>query len=293
MTFEQLTIFIAVAEREHLSRGAAALGLTPSAASAAIKALETTYDVHLFDRVGRRIELTRAGWLFLEEARRTFASVAEAKGLLGELGGLRTGHLDIEASQTIANYWLPTRLMRFSEHHPGITVGFQDGNTASVVKAVTSGRAELGFIEGTVDEPALAAHALLSDELVIVMSSKSASPTGQVTPETLHMLRWVMREPGSGTRTEFEAALARIGIDGTGLPTALTLPTNEAVLNAVRGSGCAAALSKLVVDPFIAAGELVALDIPLAPRQFTLLRHKERRLSAAALEFERVCREMT
>lgn len=292
MTLEQLSIFIAVAEREHLTRGAAALGLTPSAASAAIKALETTYDVHLFDRVGRRIELTRAGKVFLEEARRTFASVTEAKGLLSELGGLHTGHLDIEASQTIANYWLPTRLMRFSERHPGITVGFQDGNTASVVAAVISGRAEIGFIEGTVDEPALAARAFLSDELVIVMSSRAAPEVSEITADTLHTLRWVMREAGSGTRTEFEAALARIGIDGTRLPTALTLPTNEAVLSAVRGSDCAAALSRLVVSPFIAAGELVVLDIPLVPRQFTLLRHKERRLSAAALEFERVCREV-
>lgn len=291
MTLDQLAIFIAVAEREHLTRGAAALGLTPSAASAAIKALETTYDVHLFDRVGRRIELTRAGRVFLEEARRTFASVGEAKGLLSELGGLRTGHLDIEASQTIANYWLPTRLLRFSARHPGITVGFQDGNTASVVKAVTSGRAELGFIEGTVDEPALAARAFLSDELVIVMSSHARPAAAEITLETLQSLSWVMREPGSGTRAEFETALAHVGIDCALLPTALTLPTNEAVLSAVRGSGCAAALSRLVVSPFIAAGELVVLDIPLAPRQFTLLRHKERRLSAAALEFERVCRE--
>ncbi|WPZ36678.1 LysR substrate-binding domain-containing protein [Thalassobaculum sp. OXR-137] len=291
MTLEQLAIFIAVAEREHLSRGAESLGLTPSAASAAIKTLETTYDVHLFDRVGRRIELTRAGRVFLEEARHTLAAVNEAKGLLSELGGLRTGHLDIEASQTIANYWLPNRLMRFCERHPGITLGFRDGNTANVVQAVISGRAELGFIEGTVDEPALAAQPFLADELVIVMAQRAAAIAARTTLETLHHLTWVMRERGSGTRAEFEAALDRHGIDCATLPTAATLPTNEAVLGAVRGSSCAAALSKLVVSPFIAAGELVVLDIPLAPRQFTLLRHKERRLSAAALEFERICRE--
>ena len=291
MTLEQLAIFIAVAEREHLSKGAAALGLTQSAASAAIKALETNYDVLLFDRVGRRIELTRAGRMFLAEAQRTFASVNEAKGLLSELGGLRTGHLDIEASQTIANYWLPRRLLRFAELHPGIGIGFRDGNTASVVEAVISGRAEIGFIEGTVDEPALAARFLLSDELVIVMSSHAAETVGPMGLDRLHMITWVMRETGSGTRTEFEAALARIGIDGARMRIALTLPTNEAVLSAVRGSACATALSRLVVAPFIASGELVALDIPLAPRQFTILRHKERRLSAAALEFERVCRE--
>lgn len=287
MTLEQIAIFIAVAEREHLTNGAAAVGLTPSAASAAIKALESGYNVDLFDRVGRRIELTRAGRLFLAEARRTLASVEEAKGLLSELGGLRTGHLDIEASQTIANYWLPTRLLRFRELHPGISVGFRDGNTASVVQAVISGRAELGFIEGNVDEPALAARHLRSDELVIVMSARARGASSG----RLQDLRWVMREPGSGTRAEFEAALAGIGIDSTALHVALTLPTNEAVLSAVRGSSCASALSRLVVSPFVASGELVILDTVLAARRFTILRHKERRLSAAALELERICRE--
>lgn len=287
MTLEQLAIFVAVAEREHLTKGASAVGLTPSAASAAVKALETAYGVDLFDRVGRRIELTRAGRLFLAEARRTLASAKEAEGLLNELRGLRTGHLDIEASQTIANYWLPRRLLRLRALHPGISVGFRDGNTASVVQAVVSGRAEIGFIEGTIDEPALAARALHADELVIVM----ASGARDAAPARLDELQWVMRELGSGTRTEFEAALAVIGIDSATLPVALTLPTNEAVLSAVRGSTCAAALSRLVVAPFVASGELVVLDIALAPRQFTILRHKERRLSAAAREFERICRE--
>lgn len=287
MTLEQLAIFVAVAEREHLTQGASAVGLTPSAASAAIKVLEAAYGVDLFDRVGRRIELTRAGRLFLAEARRTLAAAKEAEGLLNELRGLRTGHLDIEASQTIANYWLPKRLLRLRALHPGISIGFRDGNTASVVRAVVSGRAEIGFIEGTIDEPALAARALHADELVIVM----ASGARDAAPARLDELQWVMRELGSGTRTEFEAALAVIGIDSAALPVALTLPTNEAVLSAVRGSSCAAALSRLVVAPFVASGELVVLDIKLAPRQFTILRHKERRLSAAAREFERICRE--
>lgn len=291
MTLEQLMIFVAVAEREHLTNGAAAVRLTPSAASAAIKTLESRYNVRLFDRVGRRIELTRAGRLFLTEARRTLASAREAEGLLSEIGGLRTGHLDVEASQTIANYWLPTRLLRFSERYPGISVGFRDGNTASVVQAVISGRAELGFIEGIVDEPALAATALRSDELVIVMSSHAEPMASTITAERLHTLRWVMREPGSGTRAEFEAALAAIGLDCAAMPVALMLPTNEAVLSAVRDSSCAAALSRLVVSPFLASGELVALDIVLARRQFTILHHKERRLSAAALEFEKFCSE--
>jgi len=61
MTLEQFRIFVAVAEREHMTRAAEALHLTQSAVSSAIAGLEQHYRVKLFDRVGRGIMLTEAG----------------------------------------------------------------------------------------------------------------------------------------------------------------------------------------------------------------------------------------
>ena len=69
MTLDQLRIFVAVAERQHMTRAAAALNLTQSAVSAAIAALEARHDVRLFQRVGRGIELTDAGRGLLADAR--------------------------------------------------------------------------------------------------------------------------------------------------------------------------------------------------------------------------------
>ena len=63
MTLEQLRIFVAVAEREHVTRAAANLNLTQSATSAAVAALEARYATKLFNRIGRHIELTQAGLL--------------------------------------------------------------------------------------------------------------------------------------------------------------------------------------------------------------------------------------
>lgn len=88
MTFEQLRIFIEVAEREHLTRAAEAIGLTPSAVSSAIKTLEAFYNVELFHRVGRSIELTESGRVFLGEAKATMARVRNAELILAEMGGL-------------------------------------------------------------------------------------------------------------------------------------------------------------------------------------------------------------
>ena len=155
MTLEQIRIFVAVAEREHLTQAATALNLTPSAVSSAIHALEQRYAANLFNRVGRRIELSPDGRAFLGEARAMLASAEAAEQALRELGGLARGRLSIAASQTIVSYWLPRALMRFASTYPAVAIALAEGNTTSVAAAVLEGRAELGFIEGAVDEPAL------------------------------------------------------------------------------------------------------------------------------------------
>src|SRR5262249_1501738 len=102
MTLEQLRIFVAVAERQHMTRAAEALNLTQQAVSAAIAALENAHATALFHRVGRRIELTEAGRLFLDEARSVLTRAAAAELALSELGGLKRGTITVNASQTIA-----------------------------------------------------------------------------------------------------------------------------------------------------------------------------------------------
>ena len=79
MTPEQLRIFLAVAERGHVTRAAGFLGISQSAASAAIKALELSSGVQLFNRVGRAIELSAAGRRFLPEAKAVLERIAAAR----------------------------------------------------------------------------------------------------------------------------------------------------------------------------------------------------------------------
>ena len=67
MTLDQLRIYVEVAERGHVTRAAEALGMSQSAVSAAIATLEATYQITLFDRVGRGIQLTETGRTFLRE----------------------------------------------------------------------------------------------------------------------------------------------------------------------------------------------------------------------------------
>ncbi|USJ28411.1 LysR family transcriptional regulator [Ensifer adhaerens] len=291
MTFEQLSIFVAVAEREHLTRAASTIGLTPSAVSASIKALESFYNVELFQRVGRRIELTQAGRIFLVEAKATLLRARSAKNVLSELGGMRRGVIDIHASQTVASHWLPARLMEFHDLHRQIEINLVVANTKSVTQAVLEGAAELGFIEGTIDASALTLTTVCNDELVVVVPSYH--PLVRDSRVTLSKLfnevYWVMREDGSGTRSEFEKALRAASLDPAALKIALVLPSNEAVLSAVLAGRCATAISRSAAAPYVRNGDLVALDVALPPRNFTAIRHKERHQSVAARKLLEIC----
>jgi DNA-binding transcriptional LysR family regulator len=136
MTLEQLRIFIAVAEKQHVTQAARQLNLTQSATSAAIAALETRYAIKLFDRVGRGIVLTQTGRDFLNEARAVVARAKAAAQVLNDLAGLKRGSLNVAASQTVANYWLPPRIEAFRKAHPGIDLHVMIANTEQVAQAV-------------------------------------------------------------------------------------------------------------------------------------------------------------
>ncbi|MET4898685.1 LysR substrate-binding domain-containing protein [Sphingomonadaceae bacterium jetA1] len=280
MTLEQLRIFVAVAEREHVTAAARALNVTQSAASAAIAALEGRHGVKLFHRVGRGIALTEAGRLFLAEARGVLARAGRAETMLEELGGLKRGTLRVVASQTIAAYWLPPILATFHERHPAIGIALTIGNTEQAAARVHDGEADLGFVEGEIDDPALAHWPVDEDRLLLV----GARPFGDARIDAAWLRRasWVLREPGSGTRSTFDSNLRRWDVDPTTLDVALTMPSNESVRTVVEAGTGVAVLSALVVGPAIETGRLHAAPIAFEPRPFFGLRHKERYRTKAA-----------
>ena len=283
MTLDQLRVFVAVAERQHVTRAARALNLAQSAASSAIAALEARFATKLFNRVGRGIELTEAGRLFLAEAKAVLARAEAAELALAEIGGLKRGTLSVQASQTIASYWLPRHLVAFRRAHPGIDIRLSVGNTAQVAAAVHEGQAELGFVEGAVNDPELSSATVAHDQLVLVVGPEhNWAGRGSVAPHDLTASEWVLREPGSGTRSAFEAALEGFGLALAALNVALELPSNEAVRAAVEAGMGATVISASVAAPSVEAGLLHRVGFALPDRAFHVLRHRERYRSRAA-----------
>ena len=286
MTLEQLRIFIAVAEREHVTAAARELNLTQSAVSNAIAALEARHDVRLFDRVGRGVMLNEIGRSFLLEARAVVARAQAAENALADMSALRRGRLSIFASQTIASYWLPERLVTFHAKHPGVELDVSVGNTREAVQAVLEGSAELGFVEGEVEESALAERVVGLDRLVVLAPPGHAwASKRRLRPQDLTSTLWVLREPGSGTRSSLEAALMAAGVNPASLSIAMTLPSNEAVLAAAAAGAGVTALSESVASAAIASGRLTPAPFALEQRRFRLVRHRERYRSRAGDAF--------
>jgi DNA-binding transcriptional LysR family regulator len=245
MTLEQLKVFVAVAEREHVTRTAEALNLAQSAASAAIASLEGRHGTKLFHRVGRRIELTEAGRLFLHEAKAVLARAEAAELALAELGELKRGVLNLAA--------------------------------------VTEGLVELSFVEGAVNHPDLTTQPVARDRMVIVVAPDHPWARRQTIPsDELCATDWVLREPGSGTRSAFERVLLKRQILLDRLHVALELPSNEAVRAAVEAGMGATAMSASVAVPSIEAGLRHLVGYKLPDREFRAVRHAERQGSRAA-----------
>ncbi|KQW79838.1 LysR family transcriptional regulator [Brevundimonas sp. Root1279] len=282
MTLERLRIFVAVAEREHVTSAARALNLTQSAVSNAIAALEAEHGVRLFDRVGRGVALNEMGRAFVPEARAVLARAAAADAVLADMSALRRGRVTIFASQTIASYWLPRRLVAFHAAHPGVELQVEIGNTREAADAVLNGVAEIGLVEGDVDAPALVQTRIGSDRLaVIVAPDHPWADRRALAAKDLPSSPWVMREVGSGTRSTLEEAVREAGVDPAELPVAMTLPSNESVLAAAEAGAGATALSESVARAAIDAGRVVVAPFGLAERPYRLLRHAERYRSRA------------
>ncbi len=277
MTLDQLRIFVEVADRGHVTRAAEALGMSQSAVSAAIASLEGSYQTKLFDRVGRGIQLTGTGRIFLSEARAVIDRASMARSVLQDLAGYPGGSVDIAASQTIATYWLPRRLAAFHAANPRVRLNVLIRNTDEVAHAVAEGKVNVGLVEGPTKHPALIRQKIDHDQIVLVVASDQPPlPTKARGRLNLQAVTWVIREAGSGTRRVLEDLVRREGLSIDDLNIQLVLPSNEAVREAIEAGAGATIISRHVVASALAAGKLTEIPIELPRREYALVRHRGR-----------------
>jgi DNA-binding transcriptional LysR family regulator len=237
LNLDQVHIFLSVASHLHFSKAAEELYISQPAVSAAIAKLETQLGVPLFHRIGRRVQLTEAGRYLQREGRQLIEESLRLERELEEFSGMRRGSLQLGASFTVGNYWLPLHLARFRARYPAIQVQCELANAEAILDGTNAGRFDLGFLTGR--PPEGLARKVGSESLTLVVG-KGHPWFGKAPRKAHHLLEtpWLIRESGSGTRQMLESCLHDVGLSLHQLTIHQELHSNEMVKTMV-GTGMA------------------------------------------------------
>ncbi len=273
-SLRQLEVFLAAAHHENLTRAAQSLAMSQSAASSALRDLEHRFDVQLFDRVGKRLQLNELGRALRPRAQELLEQARELEqGLAGEEQG---GLLKVGATLTIGNYLAVGLIARFMQDNPHSQVTLDVGNTAHVAKAVAGFSLDVGMIEGELHEPELVATPWREDELIAFCAPDyPLAKRYRLNDDDLLAATWILREPGSGTRQAFDRGMQGLVPH---LNVLLELQHTEGIKRAVEaglGIGC---LSRIALRDAFERGSLVPLHIPHRNlrRRFYLITHRRK-----------------
>ncbi len=146
MDFAALQAFLAVAETGSFSRAAERVYLTQPAISKRIAALERRLDAQLFDRIGRRVQLTEAGRALLERSRSILNELDDAKRSLANLSGQIRGSLSLATSHHIGLHRIPETLRRFHARYPDVRLDLRFMDSEQACHAVVRGELELAVV---------------------------------------------------------------------------------------------------------------------------------------------------
>lgn len=228
MNYLHLRAFHAVATHGSFTRAAAALNVTQPTISDQIKVLEGRYEVKLFERHSRRVELTELGRALHDVTRRQFKLEADAEQLLLTAKGLTHGRLRVAAG---APHLVVPLLGSFKRRHPGIQLSLQFGNSEVVLRSLFDRHCDVIMLPDIGDDSRLHALPFRRDRLIaFVEAGHPWSTRRSITLADLNGEALVLREQGSRTRAVFEAAMARTG---TVMGETLEIGSREGVREAV------------------------------------------------------------
>lgn len=171
MDIAALQSFLAVAETGSFSRAAERVFLTQPAVSKRIAALENQLGTRLFDRIGKRVQLTPAGTALYERARRVLRELDDVKRSIADLSGTIAGELRLATSHHIGLHRLPDPLRRFHAAYPQVRLDLRFMDSEQACNEVARGEIELAIVTLPPKlEAPLQADAVWDDPLDIVVA---------------------------------------------------------------------------------------------------------------------------
>jgi DNA-binding transcriptional LysR family regulator len=280
---------VAVARAGSFTRAAEELFLAQPSLSVQVRKLEHELGVRLFERLGRSIQLTHAGEVFLQHAERALAEVAEARERMAEVRDLREGRLALGALPSVGAHLLPGVLAAFRRSHPGVATSLVELDvSAEVERMVQDGRLDLAVIRLPRTRDGLTVRALVREPLVAVVPPGSElAGADELTLCDLADQEFVAMRPGHGLRELMDGILA-----GAGITPNVTVETGQ--LSIVHGMVRAGVGVSIL--PRLAAGmgtSTVPLADPSAYRELGVVWRSHQPVSPPTAAFLRLLREST
>lgn len=273
-SLRQIQVFLATAHFENISKAANSLSMSQSAASSALAELESQFDIKLFDRVGKKLQLNALGYALRGQAEALLRQAEDLDIALAQHSAI--GHLKVGATLTIGNYLAVHIMSRFLQDKPEARVELDVANTASIARKVKNFELDVGLIEGELSDPELEITPWMKDELVAFCAPEHPfARKKRLSDKDILAANWILREQGSGTRQTFDWAMHGILPQ---LNILLELQHTEAIKRAVEaglGIGC---LSRVALKEAFARGSLVALPMPQRnlKREFYFILHHQK-----------------
>lgn len=290
-TLDQLRILKAIAAEGSFKRAADSLYVSQPAISLQVQNLEKQLNVHLFDRGGRKAQLTEAGYLLLNYGEKIIGLCQETCRAIEDLQNLQGGTLIVGASQTTGTYLLPRMIGMFRQKYPDVSVQLQVHSTRRTSWAVANGMVDLAIIGGEVPaelQETLQIVPYAEDELALILPvNHSLAKVETIQREDLYKLNFITLDSQSTIRKVIDQVLTRSNIDTKRLKVEMELNSIEAIKNAVQSGLGAAFVSVTAIEKELQMGVLQIAKIQevIVKRMLSVIVNPNRYSSKAAEAF--------
>lgn len=294
MELRRLRYFMAVAEELHFLRAAQRLHIEQSPLSRAIKDLEADLGVKLFERTTRSTRLTRAGEVFLDEARQVLSAYAQARASARDAATGRKGRLRIGFAEGVAQPRLSDLLARHRADAQEVEMKIMQMPFEKQVKALHAGSLDAGFSFSTTESSGIQAKSLWVDPVTAVLpvhhrlAAKSQIELKDIAREPLVLCGGEAREDRN---TQLEAAL----LTACDAPNVVAYAENQQVLLTLVGAGYGLGFVLATQAETIQRSDIAARPMASPPPTVkTFLLYRTGELSGPAASFiERAMRQHT
>jgi DNA-binding transcriptional LysR family regulator len=251
--------FVRIAELRSFTKAAEDLCLTQPTVSKQVVDMEQYFEIRLIDRTKRNVELTKAGEILFKYARDFLDLKKELVQAVADFRGLKSGFIHLGASNIPGIYIIPKVLNRFKERYGEIGLKMTISDSEDVMSRVEHGEIDIGCVGARDEARKLHFKKFLDD--TIVMAAPLSFPES-IAVEDLVKYPLIIREPGSGTRTSFEAALKRVtSVDVRRFNVTAELTDTEAIKVLVRNGMGMAYISRMAVAEDLDRGNLKVMKV--------------------------------